>query len=73
MSGKQMNSTYIDQYKTISSRILELQKQLDLLQNNLSQSYDDENFTIGAAAKLKLEIQQQQLLLDKISKHLNFE
>ena len=67
-----MTNSYLDQYKTISSRILELQKQLDSLQNNLSQSYDDENFTIGAAAKLKLEIKQQQSLLDKISKHLDF-
>ena len=67
-----MTNSYLDQYKTISSRILELQKQLDSLQNNLSQSYDDENFTIGAAAKVKLEIKQQKLLLDKISEHLDF-
>ena len=67
-----MPDKYLKQYKAVADKILELQKQLDSLQNNLSQSYDDENFTIAAAAKLKLEIKQQQLLLDKISKHLDF-
>ena len=67
-----MTNSYLNQYKTISSRILELQKQLDSLQNNLSQSYDDENFTIAAAAKLKSEIKHHQLLLETISKNLKF-
>ena len=67
-----MTSSHLDQYKAISARILELQKQLDALHNNLSESYDDENFTIAAAAKLKSEIKHEQLLLDKISKYLEF-
>ena len=67
-----MPDKYPKQYTAVADKILELQKQLDSLHNNLSQSYDDENFTIAAAAKLKSEIKHQQLLLETISKNLKF-
>jgi|TARA_B100002003_G_scaffold201366_1_gene193056 hypothetical protein len=65
-------SADLERYTAIAARILELQKQLIALQDNLSHSYDDENFTVGAVATVKREIKHQQLLLDKISKSLEF-
>ncbi len=62
----------LERYKTISTRILGLQAQLATLQHNLSHSYDDENFTVAAVAKIKREIKHQKLLLDEISKNLIF-
>ena len=62
----------LERYTAIAANILELQKQLDALQHNLSHSYDDENFTVAAVATVKREIKHQQLLLDKISKSLEF-
>lgn len=62
----------LQRYTAIAANILELQKQLDALQHNLSHSYDDENFTVAAVATVKREIKHQQLLLDKISKSLEF-
>ena len=62
----------LDNYRYISTRILDLQKQLSTLKDDLSHSYDDENFTVGAIAQIKTEIKHQQLLLEKISKTLEF-
>ena len=62
----------LDNYRYISTRILDLQKQLSTLKDDLSHSYDDENFTVAAIAQIKTEIKQQQLLLEKISKTLEF-
>ena len=65
-------TTNLERYTAIAAKIIELQKQLIALQDNLSQSYDDENFTVAAVATVKREIKHQQLLLDKISKSLEF-
>ena len=62
----------LDNYRYISTRILDLQKQLSTLKDDLSHSYDDENFTVAAIAQIKTEIKHQQLLLEKISKTLEF-
>ena len=62
----------LDNYRYISTRILDLQKQLSTLKGDLSHSYDDENFTVAAIAQIKTEIKHQQLLLEKISKTLEF-
>ena len=62
----------LDNYRYISTRILDLQKQLSTLKHGLSHSYDDENFTVAAIAQIKTEIKHQQLLLEKISKTLEF-
>jgi hypothetical protein len=62
----------LERYTAIAANILELQKQLDALQDNLTHSYDDENFTVAAVATVKREIKHQQLLLGKISKSLEF-
>ena len=62
----------LNNYRYISTRILDLQKQLSTLKDDLSHSYDDENFTVAAIAQIKTEIKHQQLLLEKISKTLEF-
>ena len=62
----------LDNYRYISTRILDLQKQLSTLKDDLIHSYDDENFTVAAIAQIKTEIKHQQLLLEKISKTLEF-
>ena len=62
----------LERYTAIAANILELQKQLVALQDNLLHSYDDENFTVAAVATVKRDIKHQQLLLDKISKRLEF-
>jgi len=62
----------LNNYRYISTRILDLQKQLSTLKDDLIHSYDDENFTITAIAQIKTEIKHQKLLLDKISKTLEF-
>ena len=58
----------LERYTAIAANILELQKQLVALQDNLLHSYDDENFTVAAVATVKREIKHQRLVLDEISK-----
>jgi hypothetical protein len=62
----------LDNYRHISTSILDLQKQLSTLKDGLIHSYDDENFTVTAIAQIKTEIKHQQSLLEKISKTLEF-
>ena len=43
----------LDNYRYISTRILDLQKQLSTLTKDLVHSYDNENFTVAATAQNK--------------------